>query len=299
MTLKDTCDAYLRDIAARNLSESTRNGYQSLFRQLQAFARARKLFEIDDLDSRQIRTWRETWTVKPSTHETRLKLLSAFFRYAKNEGWIEQSPIINLKPPRRTSSPTLPLSRDEMKRMIRASDTLPSERAMLLLMRYSGLAIQDAATLSKNAITGSLLTLRRAKTGEVVVVDLPTVALEALSTIARADKDYYFWTGKSKPVTAAKTWRDRLQRVAVRAGVKNFRPHRLRDTFAVELLLHGVAMEDVSVLLGHGSISITERYYAPWCKARRDRLVKVVRAANDKDPVLAELTARTRESVGH
>ena len=48
----------------------------------------------------------------------------------------------------------------------------------------------------------------------------------------------------------------------------------------------------VSVLLGDGSISITERYYAPWAKARQDRLVKVVRAANAKDPLLAELDSR-------
>ena len=294
MTLKDSCNAYLRDIAARNLSESTQNGYRSLFRQLQAFAKGKELVNLGDLDSRQVRAWREGWTVKPSTHETRLKLLSAFFRYAKNEGWIKESPIVNLKAPRRTSSPTLPLSRDEMKKMLRAADTLPRERAMLLLMRYSGLAIQDASTLSKDAITDSLMTLRRAKTGEVVVVDLPRVAVQALAGIARPDNPYYFWTGRSKPVTAAKTWRDRLQRVAMQAGVKDFRPHRLRDTFAVELLLHGVAMEDVSVLLGHGSISITERYYAPWSKARRDRLVKVVRAANDCDSLLAELDAQSR-----
>ena len=292
MTVKDTCEAYLRDIEARNLSESTQNGYRSLFRQMQAFAGEKELVELDSLDSQHVRTWREGWTVKPSTHETRLKLLAAFFRYAKNEGWIEQSPIVNLKAPRQTSSPTLPLSREEMKNMLRATDSLPRERAMLLLMRYSGLAIQDAATLSKDAITESLLTLRRAKTGEVVVVDLPRVVLKALSAIAEPDSQYYFWTGRSKPVTAAKTWRDRLQRVAIQAGVRDFRPHRLRDTFAVEMLLQGVAMEDVSVLLGHGSIAITERYYAPWSKARRDRLVKVVRAANEKDPLLADLDAQ-------
>ena len=281
----------MRDIAARNLSESTRNGYRSLFRQMLAFVDEHDQSEISGLNAQIIRSWRETWTVKPSTHETRLKLLSAFFRFARNEGWIEQSPIVNLKPPRRNAAPTLPLSRDEVKDLIRAADSLPWERAMLLLMRYSGIAIQDAATLSKDAITDSLLTLRRAKTGEVVVVDLPRVALDALCAVARPDSRYYFWSGKSKPVTAAKTWRDRLQRVAVRAGVKDFRPHRLRDTFAVELLLQGVAMEDVSVLLGHGSISITERYYAPWSRARRDRLVKVVRAANDKDPLLTELNS--------
>ena len=42
------------------------------------------------------------------------------------------------------------------------------------------------------------------------------------------------------------------------------RPHRLRDAFAVELLLAGVPIERVSVLLGHTSVRITERHYNPW-----------------------------------
>lgn len=40
-------------------------------------------------------------------------------------------------------------------------------------------------------------------------------------------------------------------------------PHMFRDTFAVELLLSGVPMEDVSILLGHTSIKTTEGSYAP------------------------------------
>jgi integrase len=46
----------------------------------------------------------------------------------------------------------------------------------------------------------------------------------------------------------------------------------LRDTFAVELLLKGVPLEDVSRLLTNKSVRITERYYSPWVKARRDQL---------------------------
>ncbi len=68
-----------------------------------------------------------------------------------------------------------------------------------------------------------------------------------------------------------------------------FRPHRLRDTFAVALLTAGVAMEDVSALLGHSSIRTTERHYAPWDRRRRDRLAQVVRAANRLDPLLVEM----------
>ena len=292
MKLREACDAFLRDVRARNLSESTLNGYQSLFRQLLAFAASESVEDISDLDRARIRKWREDWHVKPGTHETRLKLLSAFFRFAQHEGWIESSPVKHMKPPRRTATPTMPLTRDEMRRMLRTSENFPEERALLLLMRYSGLAIQDAATLPKDALSGTLLTLRRAKTGESVVVDLPEPAVEALAAISRPDRLHFFWTGKSKGVTVAKGWRTRLQRLAARAKVESFRPHRLRDTFDVELLLQGVAMQDVSVLLGHGSIKITERYYAPWSRARRERLVHIIREANSRDPILTETTAR-------
>ena len=48
--------------------------------------------------------------------------------------------------------------------------------------------------------------------------------------------------------------------------------HRFRDTFAVDLLSHGVPIDQVSILLGHSSIKTTEKHYAPWVKARQDQL---------------------------
>ena len=50
---------------------------------------------------------------------------------------------------------------------------------------------------------------------------------------------------------------------------KRCHPHMFRDTFAVELLLAGVSLDQVSLLLGQSSIKITEKHYAPFVKARQ------------------------------
>ena len=93
------------------------------------------------------------------------------------------------------------------------------EQALLLLMRYSGLAVRD----------GDTLTLRRVKTQD-------------LERIARPERAHCFWTGASQPQTVTQSWRARLKEIAGQALVPGFKPHRLRDTLTVELLLRGVAM---------------------------------------------------------
>ena len=188
----------------------------------------------------------------------------------------------------------MPLSQDEIASLVTSAATegKTKEQALILLMRYSGLSIRDAVTLCQDAIDSqNNLTLRRAKTGELVMVPLHSMAVEALKRIKKPGRAHFFWSGHSLPVTMTKYWRSRLNLVAREAGVPNFRPHRLRDTFAVELLLANVPMQEVSTLLGHSSVSTTEKYYAPWNVARRDRLVQIVREAHACDP-LPELINR-------
>jgi integrase/recombinase XerD len=88
---------------------------------------------------------------------------------------------------------------------------------------------------------------------------------------------YFFWSGQSKAKTVISHWQDCLRTFFETAGVENGHAHPFRDTFAVELLLAGVPLERVSVLLGHRSIKVTERHYAPWVRARQEQLEADVR----------------------
>ena len=67
-------------------------------------------------------------------------------------------------------------------------------------------------------------------------------------------------------------WQRNLKRLVILAGVPDGHAHRFRDTFSVELLLAVVPIERVSILLGHQSVRITEKHYAPWVRSRQGQL---------------------------
>ena len=289
MTLAEAHERFLSDRRARGLRESTLHGYAALFRTWSGQAARTGRSDLGDWDTAAMRDWREGWDCAPAKHRLRLSRIKAFFAFAVDEGWIAESPAQRPRAPKTAAAPTQPLSVTEMRMLLAAAESISArDRAFVLLMRYSGLAIQDAATLARERLDGTLLTLRRGKSGELVQVDLPAPVVTALASLP-VDGPHFFWTGKSAPATTAKLWRHRLRSVATATKVANFHSHRLRDTFAVELLLAGVSMGDVSVLLGHSSIQTTERYYAPWNRTRRDRLVRVVREAHGKDRLLETL----------
>jgi integrase len=49
--------------------------------------------------------------------------------------------------------------------------------------------------------------------------------------------------------------------------------------FSVDLLSHGVPIEDVAILLGHSSSAITARYYNAFVKIRQERLTANIEKA--------------------
>ncbi len=125
-------------------------------------------------------------------------------------------------------------------------------------MRFSGLAIRDAVALRADALSHAKgvhrITAKRQKTGTDVSVPIPPALYKDLAAVAAANTnpEYVFWTGRGEPCTAVSHWQHDFRRLFRAAGVSgggNMLSHRLRDTFAVDLLEKGVPMEDVSRLL--------------------------------------------------
>jgi hypothetical protein len=103
----------------------------------------------------------------------------------------------------------------------------------------------------------------------------PVVA--PVGTVVEISERYFFWTGEAKIDSATGDWQRTLKGVFELADIPDGHAHRFRDTFAVGLLQAGVPIERVSVLLGHSSIKVTEKYYSPWVRARQEQLEADVR----------------------
>jgi len=286
-TIDQAIDAYFDDATARHLAETTlRKRRELLEGKLLPFCKTKGISLLNQLTVTTLRTFRNGWPYSALSAVKRLEYLRSFLRYCQDSGWIESNPAMLLKPPKVTLRPTLPFEDAEMTRILAAADALatwgsfgPKARAMVLLLRYSGLRMQDAACLERNRVTDGRLFLNTQKTGTPVYCPLPPEVVTALEAVSNEHPDYVFWDGRSARETTVKSWNRVFRKLfsTAKPPVERGHPHRFRDTFAVSLLLKGVSLESVSKLLGHTSIKVTERHYAPWVKARQDQLEVDVR----------------------
>jgi hypothetical protein len=61
-----------------------------------------------------------------------------------------------------------------------------------------------------------------------------------------------------------------------------------------------IPMERVSILLGHQSVRVTEKYYAAWTDSRQRQVEADLQRAWEQDPIVmleAKVTRRLRENI--
>lgn len=294
---------FLADIKQRGLAEATIGKYRLLLqRRLVPWAQGNNTPMLVNLDTHQLSVFRETWPgtvlVKQKTQER----LKAFFGFCVSRGWLVQNPALRLSPYRVKQQPTLPFTTEEVDRIIAACDRYPlyrgegnrhRMRAFVLMLRWTGLRIRDVVTMARHQVADGRVFLYTQKTGTPVHIPIPPVLVEALSKVPVTASAYLFWAGTGLPKTGVADWQRSLRKLFELANIDKGHAHRFRDTFAVEMLVAGVSLEHVAVLLGHASIKVTERHYAPWVLVRQLRLESSVRSIWDAPAGAAAATAGT------
>jgi integrase/recombinase XerD len=101
-------------------------------------------------------------------------------------------------------------------------------------------------------------------------VPLPPHVADLLRSIPpglKPNPNYFFWSGNGLPKTFVANWQRAYRRLFKVADLrrpdgtpKRCHCHMFRDTFAVEMLLAGVPIDQVSILFGHASVRVTEKH---------------------------------------
>ena len=281
--LRTSYDAFLKGKEVKEISDDSYAKYKREILRFITFCEGRKIFTLEGIDGTLLTDYKARWPeLYPSTATRKLvqTLIRVFLNYCHAEGWLSRVPKMDAV--KVDEPPTQPLTDEEYAAVLEAAKG--RTRAIIQLMRWSGIAVRDAscllsAELVKSSSGRYSVVTDRQKTGIHVSVPIPPdVAAEVLAA-ADKGKTRLFWNGNGK---AENFSRDRGREISAafeKASVEtegHMISHRLRDTFACHLLSNGVPMEEVSKLLGHTSIVTTERHYSAWATARQDRVDALV-----------------------
>jgi integrase/recombinase XerD len=94
----------------------------------------------------------------------RWEYVRSFFRFCHESGWISANPAAVIKPPKADQSPTMHFEQKQIE-ALKVADKFNTSgkfghgnrrriRAMILLLRYSGLRSSDAAVLERSRLNG-------------------------------------------------------------------------------------------------------------------------------------------------
>jgi integrase/recombinase XerD len=284
-TIADAVDSFLLSKKAQGVTPST---YAMVVRELdrlKAFTEGRGVHSVNALTLDVLIDFRDTWSAQYKSSYSQIvaqKRLKNFLRFCYDAGWLTRVPklsgIKNVQPE------TQPLTADEYTRIL--AGATGKTHALIQLMRWSGLAVRDASTLKRvdldlDPATGLYRVIRkRTKTGTDLYIPIPPDVAAELLAVANGNPVYIFWDARGgSPGSHARHSSEAVADVFKAAGIESaghMVGHRLRSTFACDLLQKGVPLEHVSKLLGHKSVVTTEKSYARWVKGRQDRLDKLV-----------------------
>ncbi len=261
-----TLDAYLRDLAGFLGFLSAHLGGQP------------GLADLGRLDAADFRSWlarRAGEGLARSSTARAMSTVRSFFRFLDRTGRVSNPAVAAVRPPQGPRPVPRALTAEDAMDLVDAAAADPREpwiaardSALFLLLYGAGLRIGEALTLTQRAAPGAgVLTVTGKGNKERIVPILPVVA-EAIAAYRAAcpfkpkpDAPLFLGArgGKLNPGVVQRTMRSLRAALGLPASAT---PHALRHSFATHLLAGGGDLRTIQELLGHASLSTTQRYTA-------------------------------------
>jgi integrase/recombinase XerC len=211
----------------------------------------------------------------PSTIERKRASLSEFSKYLLRHDVIDKNPLLLIRGPK-VKKP-LPTVLDEKEVLEALTDPQGADfaairdRALLEMLYGSGLRISELLSLMPEDIDRARGTVRvMGKGRKERIVPLSKAAAASLSKYIEARRGFVkehshtagngLWlSDRGKSLTRHRAYRI-VHKYLSRAGAVKASPHVMRHCYATHLLDHGADLRAVQELLGHTSLSTTEKY---------------------------------------
>lgn len=182
---------------------------------------------------------------------------------AKQWEWMSENPIRKISREKEPRERTRFLSDDERSKLLetcRQSDN-PYLFAFTVLLLSSGCRYNEIRCLKWTDVDlfQGKITITKSKNTDMRSIPIRGLALDLLRELAAKSSSigYIFPSpNKSKPLELRRAFRTAIKR----AGLRNFRGHDCRHSYATAMLAQGLSLGEIGHLLGHRSVSMTRRY---------------------------------------
>jgi integrase/recombinase XerC len=263
---------YLRN--ERNVSPHTLRGYLSDLEQLSTFLGDKKLSAVDHQTLRRFIGHLMQGEVKKSSIARKLSAVRSFFRYLNRDGTLTSNPARLVATPRREKRLPAVLTADDALRLMESpKEKTPEDHAMMLrdsavleTLYSTGIRASELIGMNREDIDrhGSLIRIR-GKGRKERIVPIGTKARDAIDAYlagpSRVAETTAVFIGPSGKRLTARTVQRILENHRKQLGMQQkASPHTLRHSYATHMLESGADLRAIQELLGHASLSTTQRY---------------------------------------
>lgn len=208
---------------------------------------------------------------QPATLARHVAALKAFYLWLLRIGEIEVSPAAELVTPKVGSRLPDVLSQVAAAELFddpEPADPEPGaplrDRALLEVLYGCGLRVSEVSALDQMDVDLAAATVhvRRGKGGRARIVPMGPPAVAAVADLVQTltgDEPALFRNARGRRLLPRSIWRV-VRRAGLGAGSPGLHPHALRHSFATHLLEGGADLRAIQEMLGHASLSTTQRY---------------------------------------